>query len=82
MHALLTKAFSRQRISHIKEAKGLKMNVTNSTMALLVNISKTRKRKPGKQRRREIKSIRQGIISLVFLIDAQPKRRKVEKRLR
>ena len=38
MRALETKAFIRQRICQIKEAKELKINFTYGTMALLVNI--------------------------------------------
>lgn len=38
MRALETKAFSRQGITHTKEAKELKINVINGTMALLLDI--------------------------------------------
>lgn len=35
MRVLGTKAFSRQRVCHIREANELKINVTNGPMALL-----------------------------------------------
>lgn len=80
-------ARSRQKLSvnkeffKIKEAKELKINVTNGTIALFFNIQKTRKRIPGEQRNAK-NPLDKELSHMYLLIDSQRKRMKVEKKWR